>query len=154
MRLLLDTLVALMLAGILGGVVYARNREASFERDLAATRADVRLFERMIAMQAALGRVPLNEQGFPRTIDPEWFVAHMPRNRLLSPGRPWVEVASWEDRDLAHPIAIVADDASNAAFWYNPATGIVRARVPGDTSDRTARQLYNRVNRTELGKDA
>jgi hypothetical protein len=35
-------------------------------------------------------------------------------------------------------------------FWYNPALGIVRARVPRTLSDADAIDTYNRVNGTAI----
>jgi hypothetical protein len=35
-------------------------------------------------------------------------------------------------------------------FWYNPALGVVRARVPRTLSDAEALELYNEVNGTRL----
>jgi hypothetical protein len=40
----------------------------------------------------------------------------------------------------------MAFDRSIAAFWYNPANGVVRARVPVTISDQRATELYNRIN--------
>ncbi len=37
-----------------------------------------------------------------------------------------------------------------AQFWYNPNTGVLRARVPADVSDATALKWYNHINGTNL----
>jgi len=37
-----------------------------------------------------------------------------------------------------------------AMFWYNPARGVIRARVPRTLSDADAVALYNDVNRTKV----
>ncbi len=39
-----------------------------------------------------------------------------------------------------------------AQFWYNPNTGVVRARVPDSVSDATALRLYNRINDSTVSR--
>lgn len=150
MRLLIDTLVALMLAGVLAGVVYMQNQETSHEDEIAETVEGLRQLHKQILLQAALERVPLNSAGYPETVEVEWFDLSIPRNTLVDENRPWLEVAGIEQRDLVNPPNLTAGDPNTASFWYNPYQGIVRARVPADTSDKTAVALYNRVNATTL----
>jgi hypothetical protein len=150
MRLIIDTLVALMLAGVLAGVVTFYNGRRDRDGQVELARAEVERFQREIMLQAALEQVPQSEAGYPRTIDLAWFQGDLPLNPLLDEGRPWLEIASAADRHLAHPVYRCASQPSLASFWYNPANGIVRARVPAGISDHEALGLYNRVNACSL----
>jgi len=150
MRIVIDTLVALMLAGILAGVtLHAREREDD-ELTAQSLRANVESLNREVQLRAALGQVELSEGGFPKTIDPEWFKEGLPRNPMLADGRPWLEVAPIEQRSALHPPDITPGSKLTASFWYNPYQGVVRARVPAGQSDRRTLQTYNAVNGTDL----
>ncbi len=92
----------------------------------------------------------VNQRGWPTTIEVEWFGASPPINTLVPPGCPWVEVASGEELHLSNPNVRVALDRSTAAFWYNPALGIVRARVGPTATDQRAVDLYNELNATNV----
>jgi hypothetical protein len=150
MRLLLDTLVALMLAAILVGVVFHNRTDREVNQARDTTRLELRRFQQQIALQSALAKVERNERGYPRTIDPDWFQGQLPANPLLGPEHPWVEVASPEQKDLLHPQERVAGSKATAKFWYNPHMGIVRARVPVGMSDAASVELYNFVNDANL----
>lgn len=150
MRLLLDTLVALMLAGLLVGVVFHNRTDREVDKSRETTRMELRRFQQQVALQSALAKVERNDRGYPLTIDPEWFQGNLPSNPLLGPEHPWVEIASPEHKDLMHPQERVASGKSVAKFWYNPHAGIVRARVPVGMSDSASLELYNFVNGASL----
>ncbi len=150
MRLLLDTLVALMLAAILVGVVFHNRTDQEVNTARDTTRLELRRFQQQVALQSALARVDHNERGYPITIDPEWFQGQLPSNPLLGPEHPWVEVASPEQKEMLHPQERVASGKGVAKFWYNPHMGIVRARVPVGMSDAASVELYNFVNDSNL----
>lgn len=150
MRLLIDLLVALMLAGVLAGVMYFNRQRDEHESHIRRTQQAITQIQGQLKVQMALERVEVTDTGWPRTVDPDWFPLDPPRNMLLQDGRAWLEVAGPEDRLLRHPRSITADGRSLASFWYNPYSGVVRARVPAGTTDVETLALYNRVNRTEL----
>ena len=150
MRLLLDTLVALMLAAILVGVVFQTRTDQEVDHARDTTRAELRRFQQQIALQSTLAKVERTERGYPLTIDPEWFQGNLPSNPLLGPEHPWVEIASPEQENLIHPNERVASNKGIAKFWYNPRTGMVRARVPVGMSDKASLELYNYVNNAGL----
>jgi hypothetical protein len=150
MRLILDTLVALMLVGILAGlVIYHRDaRDVQAQHDFA--RDEVRRFQQQIHLHTALSAGENRERGYPASIDPDWFQGNLPVNPLLGPEHPWLEVAGPSNRQALHPADLVAADQNTASFWYNPAMGVVRARVPVGVSDARALELYNYVNDCSL----
>ena len=150
MRLILDTLVALMLAAILVGVVFYSRTDQAVNRANETTRLELRRFQQQISLQTALGKVERTERGYPLTIDPAWFQGNLPSNPLLGPEHPWVEIASPEQEDLMHPIERVASSKGVAKFWYNPRAGVVRARVPVGLRDIASLELYNFVNDSSL----
>lgn len=150
MRLLVDLVVlATLLAVIAGAVLHNRavDRERAAVQDV---KEDLRRIERALRVKSATGATEVNGRGWPIDIDPEWFEEDPPQNRLLTPDRPWLEIAPPEFADLLHPPIRMAFDRSIAAFWYNPANGIVRARVPVTISDQRATELYNRINSVAL----
>jgi len=146
MRLILDSLMAVVLAALLAGILLHQRHEQQQQRDVETVRANVRLIQQQIMLQSALERVPRNEYGFPITIDPQWFGDLVPRNPLLGLDHPWMEVAGPDEARLTHPIVRTGDHPSTACFWYNPITGTVRARVPHIVSDQRTLHLYNFVN--------
>lgn len=150
MRLILDSLMAVVLAALLAGILLHQRHEQQRQSDLETVRANVRLIQQQIMLQSALERVPRNEYGFPITIDPQWFGDMVPRNPLLGPDHPWMEVAGADEARLTHPVVRTGDHPFTACFWYNPITGTVRARVPHTVSDRRTLELYNFVNGCNL----
>ena len=150
MRLLVDSLFALMLCGVLAAVVMHNRNDKNVKHELEATRAEVRRFQRQVTLQAALGQVEHHEAGFPAKIEPSWFNGSLPRNQLIGPGHPWLEMAGIEERPLTHPPIRIAAETHLAQFWYNAYTGRVRARVPSGMGDDKATEMYNFINDCNL----
>ena len=150
MRLAIDSLVALMLAAVLTGVVLKSKTGGGETAELNQVRSEVRRFQQQVMLQAALEQVELSEGGFPKTVDPEWFHGDLPANSLLDPATPWLEVASRSQLTMLHPPLRVATGEKTARFWYNPRLGLVRARVPAGISDSQAIRWYNQINDCDL----
>ncbi len=135
---------------IVGGWQYQRFTCAGRASELRS--AVVRL-KREIDRRAAMVETVKSPEGWPQRVDPEWFGTDPPRNRWIVGERPWVEVASGDQSHLQDPIIRAVDEragADLAEFWYNPANGNVRARVPSGASDRETLALYNKVNAAAL----
>ncbi len=152
MRVIIDSLFAVVLVAVLAGVALHYKQERRFEQDVAVTRAEVRRFQTQIMVQSALEKVPLSQRGYPLSIETGWFGGKLPRNVLLGPAYPWVEIASADQRHSTHPATRMATDRKLAQFWYNPYSGVVRARVPDSVSDATALQLYNEINDSAVSR--
>lgn len=150
MRILLNILIALTLIGIVVVVAMSLQADGIKKDQIKTTKVEVRRFQRQITLQSAVADIELTSEGFPVTIDPLWFDGHLPSNTLLEVGRPWVQIAGWDERASLHPIDLVARDAAAAQFWYSPYKGIVRARVCADISDERALRIYNQVNGSGL----
>ncbi|RMH24436.1 MAG: hypothetical protein D6693_10030 [Planctomycetota bacterium] len=143
----LVNIVAVLLALALGAGVVLHGRTVRREQEaVREVRAAVRQIERELRRRSATGSVEVNGRGWPITVEPAWFGASPPVNRLLPPDRPWIEIAPPEHKDYLHPVVRQSYNEHVPAFWYNPALGIVRARVPVMVSDRLATELYNEVN--------
>jgi len=154
MRLVIDSLVAVMLAGVLASIIVFNRKHDEQQLALEQTRQAIRQIEQQISLQITLERVEVNDNGFPRTVDPTWFQIEVPDNAMFDDARPWLEVAGPEDRDLEHPARLTAVDPSQATFWYNPYRGIVRARVPEGISDAATIRMYNAANGTSISSIA
>jgi hypothetical protein len=149
MRILIDTLVALMLVGILAGVMM-HNRQTKDDREnREIARLEVRRFQQQIHLQNALAGVSTERDG-PVVLDPLWFQGNLPANPLLGADHPWVEVAGPSQQHLQHPYDPATSNPDVASFWYNPYLSLVRARVPVGISDQQTLELYNYVNETQL----
>jgi hypothetical protein len=153
MQRLVNLIAGLMvLVGVclVGGWRY-RNIETGHRAE-ELKEAVVRL-KREVDRRAAMVETSKSEQGWPSKIDPEWFDDAAPRNFWVTGGRPWVEIAAEGQEQLMDPVVRAVDEhvgAELAEFWYNPANGNVRARVPSGASDRETLALYNKVNATSL----
>lgn len=150
LRRIVDTVTVLAAVGVVAGFaareVDRRQREGQI-RDVADA---VRRFELTLKLHAATEQTDVNARGWPVWVDPAWFEGDPPRNTLVSGSRPWVEVATPEQAHLLHPPTRVVMSDDEAAFWYSPYQGVVRARVPMTMSDEGTLELYNTVNRSDL----
>lgn len=149
-RWVLDAIAVLTLIGLVAAVMMHQRTVAGREALVERTITDLRRLELEIKYRAVTPGTALNELGWPVTVDAGWFEEDPPRNRLVTAGRVWVEVAGEADANLLHPKVRMTVDDDLAGFWYNPFQGIVRARVPVMVSDSDATALYNRINGTSL----
>ena len=68
------------------------------------------------------------------------------RNKLAKDNSPWIELAMPGELDRNHPNDPTFRGGRGAMFWYNPVRGIVRARVPDQTTDEATFALYESIN--------
>ncbi|MBX3373275.1 MAG: hypothetical protein KF817_05520 [Phycisphaeraceae bacterium] len=159
MRFLQALLIVVMVGGIVVLMHDSRRRDALFDADVRETRDAVVQLQRLLALHEVLEQQGHADRAVDRpvatTIDPEWFRRLQlgdapPRNALLDGRRPWIEIAADTNRSLEHPPRPIATSESDAAFWYNPYRGIVRARVPAALSEPEALDAYNTINGTTV----
>jgi hypothetical protein len=150
MRMVLNILIVLTAALLLAGVMWQHRVHSEERQRIEQARDDVKHFHRVIALQAALNNIERSSRGYPMVIEPSWFDGELPTNPLLSPTHPWLEIAHPHHAELRHPLTRAANSSTYARFWYNPANGIVRARVPRGASDAATLRLYNKVNDSNL----
>ncbi len=148
---ILPIILGLLLVAV-GAALFHWNRQAenAEQAQIDKARRSVTRLTGRVRLEGGMGRVEVNGRGWPRTIDPAWFKGDVPRNPLVPATHPWLEVApEWQYR-MTDPPDRLALSEEIAAFWYNPATGTVRARVSQAVSDERALEVYNEVNGTRL----
>lgn len=147
MRVNLTTLTLLALLVISFGA-WTYVTDSARERELIASTSLAR--QRIVSevrLRSALAGAEITRQGWVRRIDPAWFPEGRPLNPwFLNHNRNWVDVDVRADSARFDPDSI---DTSRhgAGWWYNPANGIIRARVPAQKTSRATLDLYESVNR-------
>lgn len=149
MRLLIDTLIAMMALGLLGGVLWMRSDDSELRERIETVRGALDELRTTAAYHGALGHLSNSPAGYPVHMMPEWFADAVPVNVLLPDAHPWIDLAPPGDSAM-HPPDPVASHEGQAGFWYNPNVGVFRARVPAEGGTSTRLELYNQVNRAEL----
>ena len=149
LRRAVDVVCAASVLGLIGGVIFYNRSDFQERQAVSGAASELQRFRQIIDYHAASGG-DNNARGWPMTIDPQWFGTDPPRNALVTPDRPWVEIASPEEAGLSDPEVRMAVGPQLASFWYNPYQGIVRARVPVAINDRRALEMYNQINNTRL----
>jgi hypothetical protein len=149
-RFLVNAVCLVAIGMIAAGLGWVRYDEDLREDSMKKTIAEVQRFDQMVDLRAATKDVALSDQDWPTVVEPEWFKGEPPVNHMVSLDRPWVEVATPEQADLKDPPTRVAIGKETASFWYNPANGVIRARVPMTISDEETIRLYNRINATSI----
>lgn len=150
MRRVVDLVGVLVLAGIAGGYYLHTQTSDLRSAELEATRTALVQIQGEVVIRSQSGQADTNPRGWSATVVPAWFGGELPKNTLLSDDRPWLEVAPVEHAHWEHPRPVFDVSGHDAAFWYNPALGIVRARVPMMPTDKRTLASYNRVNGTQL----
>lgn len=153
MRLVIDTLIAVMLVVVLGVLLLRQRGEQAMLDSVADVQQAIRTIESQALYRVALGEVDATPNEFAVTLDAGWFDA-APQNTLVPDHRirPWSETAPEADMNRLHPRRITAA-GSDASFWYNANRGIVRARVPDQMSQQATVDLYNLVNGASIRVD-
>ncbi|MFA9477468.1 hypothetical protein ACERK3_04085 [Phycisphaerales bacterium AB-hyl4] len=149
MRLLIDTLIALMLTALLGGLIWNHRYQEQQTLDRQTVHRSLNQLHEQVLYQRSLGRVAQSDLGFPRIVEPTWFSSGLPRNAIAPPPHPWMDIAPPDDM-ASHPPDPVLTHPAQAGLWYNANLGVFRARVPAQISQRATIRLYNDLNGTQL----
>lgn len=144
MRLMVDSLIAVMLAAVLAGVFihFKDERRESVRHDMVR-RALATLHEQTVT-QAGLDP-ETGSYEFPTYIAPKWFQFAVPVNVLVQGRHAWIDVAPPGDYH-DHPPDPILTHGRQAGFWYNPERGVFRARIPRQTTDQRTLEVYNAIN--------
>jgi hypothetical protein len=149
MRLLIDSIIAVILVVLFGAVVvhYRQEREEILHFQLVHRALSA--MQEQALLHRALDQVEDNDANFPADIRPEWFDSGAPRNVLAPSQNPWLDIAPKTDRSDEPPDPVIHNRAQ-AGFWYNPSRGIFRARVAPQFTEAATLDLYNQLNGTAL----
>lgn len=150
LRRAVDAVCALSAAGLIAGVLYFSNQDIRERQVVTGVADELARFRAVLTTHAAARDASVNLRGWPKSIDPTWFGSDPPRNALVTPDRPWVEIATAEESTFSDPPVRMTINSQLASFWYNPYQGIIKARVPVSINDRRSLDLYNRINGTNL----
>lgn len=149
MRLIVDTMLALLLIAVLGGILWYQRGQEQWLDKVTAVQEALRAVESKALYYGALGDVDSTQRGYAMRVDAAWFDP-LPVNLLFADeARPWMDTVLPEDGEAFNPARITAE-GNVAAFWYNPYRGIVRARVPMQLTQGATIELYNLVNGTSV----
>lgn len=149
MRLLIDTLIALMLVAILAAVLWQYRSDSRQGEQVQELHQSLARLQEQMLYRGALGETPTSPAGFPLEVSPTWFPEGLPFNNLVPGRQPWIDVAAADDPSEEPPDPILRRP-DQAGFWYNPNRGIFRARVPPHFTRRATLELYNSANGTGL----
>lgn len=145
MRLVIDTLIAVMLAAVLAAVIlHYRQEQKQLVQYRVVFQSMSRVYE-MAVYRGALGEATVNAHGYPQEISAAWFPEGLPSNTIVPGRQPWIDFAPPGDMS-DHPPDPVVTRPEQAGFWYNPNRGIIRARVSQQFTDSGTLELYNAVN--------
>ncbi|MCC7407661.1 MAG: hypothetical protein IT442_06290 [Phycisphaeraceae bacterium] len=163
MRLLLNTLIALMFVALAVAAGWDYHHRSSGQAQIEQTRQALATLQDKTRYHAAMARARYEEQVADANADgvappkprpapmilPQWFGQHLPVNALAPAGQPWIDVAPDDDTSDQPPDPILAQ-SHQAGFWYNPTLKLFRARVPDQGSEAANLDLYNHINGCDL----
>lgn len=149
MRIVIDIMIGLMLVAAVTGGLYLYNIRAQGERDIESVRVALQQLQEQATYHRTVQSAIEDRDVLLVHVHAQWFGENVPTNVLVFGDRPWIDIAP--PGDLGdHPPDPVAQSATQASFWYNPTTGIFRARVSPASSEAQTLALYNNVNGTDL----
>lgn len=149
MRLLIDSLIALMLVAILAGVIFHHRQQQEKARQYQTAHRELAHLRETMTYYKALENDTVNAYGYPPYIAPSWFPEGLPTNRLVPGRHPWIDIAPPGDMNDQPPDPIIYSE-TQAGYWYNPNRGIIRARVSDQFTVQATLALYNQINTTML----
>ncbi len=147
---IIEILIVSAILIVIAGIVYPLVAEIPRNVQTATMTGVVRLIRQKILYHAAVGDVPLSQEGYPNTIDPGWF-----RNGLI-PQDVWTKrplriqtVHGAKDQTIPNHKTFKLPRSNRVGkhtAWYNAATGAFVARVPKIGSEADMREMFNLVN--------
>lgn len=149
MRILIDSLIALMLVAVVVCVVMLKHDHKQGERRVEQVQSALDRLHEQAAYHNAVQSAMAGHDTLLVHLHASWFGQDLPTNVLLEDEHAWLDLAPPGDLGV-HPPDPVATEPGQAGFWYNPTTGVFRARVVPGASEAETLALYNRVNGTAL----
>ena len=143
---LIEMLIVMAFLAILAAIVIPKYLNASDSAALEATKMNVSAVQQKIVIHHGM------EGEYPDTVLAEWFVDGIdsPIGAGLIDG---IAVDGSDDPGIWHPAVKAVSKGSEddaETYWYNPANGAFRARVPVQATTEATLSLYNTVNNTRV----
>ncbi|MCP4249757.1 MAG: prepilin-type N-terminal cleavage/methylation domain-containing protein [bacterium] len=138
---LVEVLIVVVVLGILAAIVVPQFSDASTDAMASALQTNVSSIQTQLDIQ-------YHKSGaYPLTVDATLFAGNkLPTHPGNDFGVPSVQVLS--SAGLPHPANKVLKGGVGGAYWYNPAGGVLRARVTDMGSAAATLDFYNLVNRS------
>lgn len=149
MRLVINILILLMLAAVSLPAYQWWDKSREQAKRVESTIESIDAIREKIRYETAIITAFESALGYPDIVDPKWFGRSPPGNRLLEPDAQWLDRAPEGDYE-DHPPDPIHLSHQQGGFWYNPANGLLRARIPDQGSESANLKLYNQVNGTDL----
>lgn len=149
MRIVIDIMIGLMVVSVIVGGVYLYASRAQEDNQVQAVKTALAQLEQQAAYHQTVQSAIAQRDVLLVHIHEQWFGEDVPANVLLDSDRPWIDLAPPGDLG-EHPPDPVVYGQEQAGFWYNPTTGVFRARVRPASSEAQTLALYNEVNGTAL----
>ena len=147
---IIEILIVSAILIVIAGIAYPLVAEIPRNVQTATMTGVVRLIRQKILYHAAVGDVPLSKEGYPKTIEPEWF-----RNGLI-PQDVWTRrplriqtVHGAKDQTIPTDKTfkfLPSNGVGKHTAWYNAATGAFVALVPNIGAEAEMREMFNLVN--------
>lgn len=136
---LVEVLIVVIIIGILAAAVVPQFTDAAQDARLSTTAELVRAIQRKLSEQR------VRAGAWPATIEASWFEGmQLPEHPENDMGEPTIHVLS--AAGTSHPTNKVLKAGVGGAFWYNPAEGVIRARVADQGTSAATLDAYNAVN--------
>lgn len=145
---LIEMTIIITIIGLIGAIALGRLSHFTYQARVNSLAASVLNISFKVDEYQAI------EGEYPAAVQPEWFVARkIPVNPFAPHPDTQVIIEPGDDPTVYHPaVKIYADDGSNAdaAYWYNPANGMIRALVCRRPTKADTIRLYNVVNGAQI----
>lgn len=138
-----------MVLGVIGGVLYLNRQEEQADEETASVMHALAQLHEQTKHQTAIATAIAGRDIVVAEVMPGWFPDGLPINVLAGPDQPWIDLAPPGDHGM-HPPDPIVTGPTQAGFWYNPTTGVFRARVQPQISEAETLALYNRINASAL----
>jgi len=145
---LVEILIVVVILAIIAALAIPYFESPNLEAEIAATRRNIQVIRQALDLY----RTRLSMSQWPATLDTNWFMGNeLPRNPFDPNFPDRLEVAGAGQATRIHPAnryLYTGNAPAGGAYWYNPANGIIRARVAAQSTPAESLRVYHEVNMT------